>query len=183
MRGADVIDETKERWRAVVGYEGVYEVSNIGRVRSVARLDSRGHQQEGHLLSLPRHPRGYVQVRLYSAGVGETAKVHRMVLEAFTGPCPDGMEACHANGVRDDNRIGNLRWGTVQDNAADRVAHHPTCRRGHRLDGANLTFVGKEKRRRCRVCSRERWRSYDQGRPFDNAAADRDYIDIMGGAA
>lgn len=177
------IDETAERWRAVVGYEGAYEVSNVGRVRSVARRDSRGHHQEGQLLSLQRHPRGYVQVHLYAAGVGQTMKVHRMVLEAFVGPCPEGMESCHNNGVRDDNRIGNLRWGTVQENAADRVAHHPTCRRSHRLEGANLTVVGRHRQRRCRACSRERTRAYDQGRPFDQKAADRDYLEIMGGAA
>ena len=70
-------------------------------------------------------------------------------LDAFTGPCPDGMEACHANGDRSDNRAGNLRWDTVRENANDRISHHPTCRRRHRLEGPNLLIVGAARKRRC----------------------------------
>lgn len=182
----DAIDpeaERIERWRAVVGYEGAYEVSNLGRVRSVARTDARGHRQEGMLLKIGRHPRGYEQIRLYRAGQGESKKVHHLVLEAFVGPMPNGMEGCHRNGVRHDNRIGNLRWDTVRENANDRMRHHPTCRRGHLLEGPNLLIVGSKRKRQCRVCQRERVRAHDQGRPFDEARADQAYVETMGGVS
>jgi hypothetical protein len=52
-----------------------------------------------------------------------TPYIHRLVLETFVGPCPDGMEACHANGNRLDNRLENLRWDTKSANSLDAVQH------------------------------------------------------------
>lgn len=177
------VSESIERWRSVRHHEGRYEVSNLGRVRSLARIDARGHHQEGQILRPSIRADGYVQVRLYNAVVGATKKVHRLVLEAFTGPRPDGMEACHANGDRSDNRAGNLRWDTVRENANDRISHHPTCRRRHRLEGPNLLIVGAARKRRCRACARERVRANEQRRASDEAAANQTYAEIMGEAA
>lgn len=111
-----------EEWRAVTGYEGFYEVSDLGRVRSLDRaVRSRGgfRLTRGCLLKPQKHSRGYAQV-----GLGRrTALVHRLVLDAFRGPCPDGMEGCHNNGVRTDNRLDNLRYDTPVSNAQDRRVH------------------------------------------------------------
>ncbi|UGS27597.1 NUMOD4 motif-containing HNH endonuclease [Microbacterium resistens] len=152
-----------EEWRPVVGYEGKYEVSNLGRVRSLSRLSSSGRRVRGRMMGLRPHPRGYLQTTLTANGICETKKVHRLVLEAFVGPCPDGMESCHENGVRDDNRLSNLRWDTSLANAADRTAHgtqrglaQTHCKRGHELVEPNLVrwHIKHTGRRLCAACNR-----------------------------
>lgn len=76
-------------------------------------------------LKLLRHPQGYVQVhvRLAPGRPAKTLPVHRLVLRAFVGPRPPRHDACHKNGVHDDNRLSNLRWDTRSANMYDRVAH------------------------------------------------------------
>lgn len=67
---------------------------------------------------------GYRIVSLPIEGVGKrTFNVHRLILEAFVGPCPEGMEACHNDGDRGNNRLNNLRWDTRSANMADRFRH------------------------------------------------------------
>jgi len=66
---------------------------------------------------------GYQTVCLRINGIAKILKVHRLVLEAFVGPCPKGMECCHENGNRGDNRLSNLRWDTPKNNCADRIKH------------------------------------------------------------
>lgn len=65
-------------------------------------------------------------------------KVHRLVLLAFTGPCPEGMESCHNDGDKANNNLTNLRWGTKKSNQGDRVKHR-TAPRGEQNGGAKLT--------------------------------------------
>lgn len=68
---------------------------------------------------------GYLYVNFYLGhGKSKQGRVHRMVLETFIGDCPDGMQACHNNGIRTDNRLKNLRWDTPQGNQADRRIHN-----------------------------------------------------------
>lgn len=69
---------------------------------------------------------------------GKTLFVHRLVLFAFVGPCPDGMVCCHNNGNGIDNRPSNLRWDTPQANMNDRDRHGTTVR-GERVKGSKLT--------------------------------------------
>lgn len=71
----------------------------------------------------PRPSSGYLRVDLYRGGRHHWKLIHRLVLEAFIGPCPDGMEACHNNGDRTDNRLENLRWDTRSANQKDAVRH------------------------------------------------------------
>lgn len=126
VRAEVVASLAGEVWKPVVGYDGIYEVSSLGRVKSLTRYDASGHRRNGRLLALA-HYQGYPFVNLnYTAGRygrNNTRRVHRLVLEAFVGPCPDGMECCHNNGIRDDNRVENLRWDTHAGNQADKVAH------------------------------------------------------------
>jgi hypothetical protein len=84
-------------------------------------MSERWRRVQGHL----RKRDGYIMVCPRSPGEPKPAGylLHRLVLEAFRGPCPPGHEACHNNGVRHDNRITNLRWGTPADNTADKWAH------------------------------------------------------------
>lgn len=109
---------TVEVWLPVPDYEGLYEVSNIGRVRNSGT---------GLVLS-PGTNRGYEHVSLYSApGQGKTHYIHSTVLKAFCGPPPfDGAEGCHNNGDKRNNCLTNLRWGSRQDNTDDRGRHGRT---------------------------------------------------------
>ncbi len=66
---------------------------------------------------------GYRFVNLHGDAGKRTRYIHRLLLEAFVGPCPPGHEGCHNNGDRTDNRLVNLRWATHRENIADREAH------------------------------------------------------------
>jgi uncharacterized protein (DUF433 family) len=112
-----------EEWRAVPDFEDRYEVSNLGRVKSFAR------RRERILKATPCC--GYLQVGLSEDGQVTYKKVHALVLTAFVGPCPEGMESRHLNGDRQDNRLINLCWGTKLENAADKH-RHGTMARGDR---------------------------------------------------
>lgn len=140
-----------ERWLPVVGHEGFYEVSDLGRVRSVDRQVLRDGPQykEPHwvtyrsrVLALSRQKHGYIGVLLWKDNRYKNLRVHRLVLRAFIGPCPAGKESLHGNGQRDDNRLANLRYGTSAENHQDRVRHGTAmrdwCKRGHRLAPPNL---------------------------------------------
>lgn len=111
----------EELWKPVVGYEGVYEVSDMGRIRGLNRK-CETRIVLGTILK-PHIWNGYLRVVLRRGGNRKTWAVHRIVLIAFAGPNPPLMEACHKNGIRSDNRLVNLRWGSRKENAADRVRH------------------------------------------------------------
>lgn len=103
-----------ERWAAVVGYEDVYEVSTLGRVRRVAPAQ-RTHP--GRILSPGHNSGGYPLVNLSVGGVDRTVTVHRLVALAFLGDPPTREhQVNHKNGIRSDNRIENLEWCTPLEN-------------------------------------------------------------------
>ncbi len=73
---------------------------------------------------------------------GKKVMVHDLVLLAFVGPAPDGMLCCHGNGIRSDNRLTNLRWGTPKENAEDMMRHGTHFRASGEANGeAELTEV------------------------------------------
>jgi HNH endonuclease/NUMOD4 motif len=116
-----------ESWRAVLGWEGWYEVSDRGRVRSLPRESRAGKGvafYRGKMLKAATAKSGYRVVTFTAPGGRREDKyVHRLVAEAFIGPCPKGKEVCHNDGSRHKNQIANLRYGTRSDNARDRIAH------------------------------------------------------------
>lgn len=120
-----------ETWKPVPGYEGAYEVSDLGRVRSVEHFVPRvGRWGETQSLRVPARAKtawvaenGYLRVGLSKGGRGHRADIHRLVAAAFLGPCLDGLQVRHLNGLPTDNRLSNLQYGTVAENAADRLAH------------------------------------------------------------
>lgn len=150
-----------EEWRPVLGWEGYYDVSNMGRVRTVARTTPEGVRIPARLRQPAMQGRGnpYWQVHLMRGGRDAPfyrVAVHRLVLESFVGPCPPGMEACHANGNGFDNRLENLRWDTHENNMAEQALYEklpicPCCgqqtdgklnlkpRSARRLDGYEIT--------------------------------------------
>lgn len=118
-----------ERWRPVVGYEGFYEVSDHGRVRSLDRLVTvRGARSprplRGRLLNWRTDDlsTGYVYVSLCRGGQEKKVPVHLLVLAAFVGPA-NGLWCLHRDGRRDNPRLHNLYYGTPKDNSQDMVRH------------------------------------------------------------
>jgi len=117
------------QWRPVVGFEGLYSVSEAGTVRSEPRLVAKGRggamrRVGGQVLKAKIDKDGYLVVALHRAGAKpDDAHVHRLVLEAFKGPCPPGLEACHEDGNGANCTLNNLRWDTRQANANDKMAH------------------------------------------------------------
>lgn len=115
-----------ERWLPVVGYEGLYEVSDLGRVRSLDRnVTTRNgvRRYKGKILAMTP-VNGYPSVALSLVGKQDTRPVHQLVLEAFAGPRPAGQEGRHLNDVPADCRWPeNLAWGTKKENFADRLVN------------------------------------------------------------
>jgi hypothetical protein len=115
-----------ENWKDVVGYEGEYRVSDHGKVMSVARIVPGrwgSLRVREKILKWGVGKSGYAHVGLTKDGKLKTIEVHKIVLEAFVGPAPDGMEACHWDNDRMNNCLDNLRWGTRFDNASDKIRH------------------------------------------------------------
>lgn len=120
----------REIWRDIPSYKGLYQASNYGRIRSVPRksYNARGQlrQYPGRILKAKARESGrdeYLVVTLCHNGEEKQKKVHRLVLEAFEGPCPPGMEGCHNDGNRYNNKPDNLRWGTRKSNNRDKYKH------------------------------------------------------------
>ena len=111
-------ENQKEIWKPVIGFSG-YEVSNHGRVRSWMSIN-----YPRKILSPAKTSTGYMQVSLALNGVMYPVRVHRLVLIAFVGLCPEGMESCHKDGNRSNNFLYNLRWGTKSSNYQDRHEHN-----------------------------------------------------------
>lgn len=141
-----------EIWEPVVGYEGIYEVSNFGQVRSVTRVLSNGNHWRGKVRSLHLNSYGYPSVNLCLDGVCKTRNVHRLVLEAFKG-IREGMQCCHNDGDPTNNNLENLRWGTPSENAMDRVSHG-THNRGARHGNTDLCELDVWLIRNCEVTNR-----------------------------
>ena len=109
-----------EIWKEVVGFDGLYLVSNLGRVMSHHNYGAVAER----LLSLQLDKKtGYVHVNLYRGGKLSRRTVHRLVLESFVSLCPIGMEGCHDDGDRMNNALSNLRWDTKLNNHADKIRH------------------------------------------------------------
>jgi hypothetical protein len=165
-----------EIWMPVIGYEGYYEVSNLGRVRSLDRIttskDGRRRFWPGIMLKQKlRHH--YLRTGLTKSGATTTWCVHRLVCEAFNGVKPQQDSVVrHLNGSHLDNRAENLRWGTPAENTADMIRHgraywanQTHCIRGHEFTPGNTRTGAKANggsSRNCRECARIRSKSSDR---------------------
>lgn len=154
--------ERKDEWRAILGFEGTYEVSRKGEVRSLTRTLADGRTFKGRLLKPWRSNTGYLLVTLPG---GVKKKVHRLVAEAFI-PNPDHMPfVLHADGSRDNNEAENLRWGTNSDNLHDAIVHgtyrnvaaeKPECKNHHPFTPDNIYTPPGTNYRVCIRCRTER---------------------------
>jgi hypothetical protein len=129
-----------ERWLPVVGLDGFYEVSSLGRIRGISRRvpfknSTRG--VPGTVIKPQRFP-GSMRCALKRDGRAYPVKVHRVVAAAFIGVCPSGEEVLHGDGDFTNNAVTNLRYGTRIENAED-ARRHGTIARGERQGSAKLS--------------------------------------------
>lgn len=103
-------------YRDIAGFPG-YRIGSDGSIWSTLR----GGTWKRRATFIDKH--GYVVVRLSAKGRVLGRKVHRLVMQAFVGPCPEGMEVAHRNGKKNDPRLSNLRYDTHKGNHADRSDH------------------------------------------------------------
>lgn len=159
--------DVEETWLPVAAFRGAYEVSSLGRVRSLNRVvggvGGSRRTIQGRILSLEAISRGYQTVTLCLGGSQTTFKVHRLVLTAFhPEPVQDGMLALHGDGDCLHNCAGNLRWGSRQENSRDALRHgthagigRTHCPLGHELIEENLAnWKRTHGTRHCLACSR-----------------------------
>jgi hypothetical protein len=148
-RPCEVVTLKGERWKPVVGFER-FEVSNEGRVRSPS----------GRILNARTSTGNYHVVTFNINGRKETRRIHRVVLEAFVGPAPEGTFGCHIDGNPANNRLSNLRWDTQANNLRDVVGHgrhhcsnRTHCQRGHEYTPENTRLTARG-HRRCIQCDK-----------------------------
>ena len=124
------IDALEEEWRAIPGYEGFYEISSLGRARSVTRrVLTKGGKTRGvnsRILCQALNEDGYpvISVSVGTKQSQRTLAVHKLVLLAFRGLRPKGMESLHWDGNKENNRLSNLRYGSPLENWDDRKRHY-----------------------------------------------------------
>lgn len=126
-----------EKWLPVLGYEGLYEVSNKGRVKSFYRKKIK-RKNPKILKSTVGKQYGYEVICLSKNGIKKQKRINILVLEAFTGHRPSGYEAAHNDGVRTNNNLSNLSWKTRAENEMDKIKHG-TVINGIKNHNAKLT--------------------------------------------
>lgn len=159
-----------EEWRDVPGYEGYYQVSNLGSVKSlkrvVVRSDSRSTTVRERILCWGRGTGGYWHVGLSKDGQVWQVMVHTLVAMVFLGERPSGYDICHNDGIKSNNAVSNLRYDTRSANLMDEVFagrnHHAKkafCKWGHAFSEGNFRVRNKANgltQRICKVCSKTR---------------------------
>lgn len=139
-----------EVWKPVTEYNGYYEVSDLGRVRTVDRqVPHKRHgfiQLKSQIIKptpcLKNGKLVALYVGLWRESKRRNRQVHSLVLEAFVGSCPSGLECCHNDGDPSNNQLENLRWDTHKSNGEDMVKHgSQNCKRVRRGDGVEFDSV------------------------------------------
>ena len=120
-------------WLPIKGWEGFYDVSDDGQVRSL-KYHGLARKTPRILKTYP-HTKSYKLVRLQSGSRSVPRYVHRLVLETFVGECPAGKEAGHRDGHKQNNALSNLEWITRPENVSDKYKH------GHILYGERNGFA------------------------------------------
>lgn len=153
-------------WKPVVGWEGLYEVSDCGQIRSLGKtvVTKRGVVKKYAGRALRQYPnsKGHLKVWLIRDGYRSHPYVHSVVLEAFVGPRPVGQQGLHFDDIPSNNSLENLRWGTPTENLRDCIrngnhnhASKTHCSHGHEYTHDNTYISPKSRQRVCRACTRK----------------------------
>lgn len=151
MAGEQLTFFTSEIWKPVIteGFESIYEVSNLGRVRSMPRRIQGSNRDINYSLRILKQnidTGGYSQVTLCNSTTRRTIGVHVLVAESFICPRPLGLDVCHNDGRATHNHPENLRWGTRSENVKDKYLHgtHNWLRSYTPRDKAHLRLKSKQ---------------------------------------
>ena len=130
-----------EEWRKIPGFSENYEVSNLGRVKTVEHtlIRSNGRRQriQERILSLSQDEWGYLMCRVD----GKTRRVHRLVALAFIGEKPEGHEIRHIDGNPKNNNVSNLRYGTHSENVLDGYSYRGSVKRCQKLSISEAAMI------------------------------------------
>jgi hypothetical protein len=121
-------------WRDVVGYEGLYKVSDKGDVWSVERVDKMGRPSGGRMLKPQKHPKGYLFVNLWKEGDFKSILIHRLIAETFIPNMGNKPEVNHIDSNKKNNSVENLEWSSRSEN----------CQHSH--DNGNGPLNGTQKK-------------------------------------
>jgi hypothetical protein len=175
-----------EHWKMIPGFEKCYKVSDKGRVKSLPRKVQRIRKGQRQLITVQEKflkgaplRTGHLMVRLYKGRSKFIDKsIHRLVLETFIGPCPEGMECRHLDGNPTNNNLSNLCWGTKQENADDKIKHG-VSNRGSNSPRSKLTEIDIPKIRKMLKELNGQWGALSKiGRQYNvDAATIRDIRD------
>lgn len=166
-----------EEWRPVIGQEGRYEVSSLGRVRSMPHttIDTLGRARRFPGQLLKPTLTDYPTHTLHHGPKVRVVRAHILVMEAFVGPKPPSREIRHRNGIATDCSLSNLVYGSHSENMDDSVAHgthfqagKTRCKNDHAFTPEN-TGIDSRGWRFCRACQRdieERRRGKRSGRRY-----------------
>lgn len=140
----------QEIWKDVVGWEGFYQVSNLGRVKSVDRFVKRGEKKmhvKELVLKNALDSKGYYMVILCDKERGDIqkARVHRLVAEAFIKNPYNKPHIDHINTIKTDNRTENLRWVTYKENANNPITLERVRKNGHGTEVAKKNMATRKK--------------------------------------
>ena len=127
----------EEIWKDIAGYEGVYQVSNTGLVRSLDRYTEGGRFFSGRLMAQSKDKDGYLILGLYSNRKGKTFKVHRLVAKAFVDNPYNLPEVNHIDEDKTNNHADNLEWCSTAYNLT--YGHRLDCVRGENAPKSKLT--------------------------------------------
>lgn len=112
-----------EIWKSIVGYEGLYEVSNLGNVKSLDKVDTLGRFRKGKIMSQSLHKDGYLQLSISKNGVSSKKLIHRLVAEAFLEKVNGKDKINHIDGNKLNNSVINLEWCTDKENSEHAWKH------------------------------------------------------------
>jgi len=118
----------EEIWKDIYGYEGLYQVSDFGKVKSLDRIRCSGKSYKEKILKPWKSKYNDIDkyrlgISLFKNGIRENFYIHQLVLNSFIGPCPKGMEICHNDGDGENNNLNNLRYDTRKNNHKDKIGH------------------------------------------------------------
>lgn len=130
-------DESKEIWKDIPGYEGMYKASNMGRIASIRFNDFK-------IMSLVRSTVGYLQVGFRVNNIVKRKSVHLLIAETFLEKCKDCTEVDHMNNIKSDNRIENLQWITRSQNIKNNYLRNPDLTEKVKSKGKKVELFDKE---------------------------------------